>query len=91
MDRVYVIDEQGNITTLYSDDLPVAKLGQQKISRASNVEPSPDGNGWLVQLADNPLNGEHAGRVIARNVQRRDEAIRLEVEYINKHILAPAN
>jgi hypothetical protein len=81
--RVYVI-ENGTVRTLYADDLP--KLGVQKISRASNVEPNANGT-WDVILSDNPLNGKFAGHVVARNVARRDEAIRLEVEFINQNIL----
>lgn len=81
--RVYVV-ENGTVKTLYADDLP--KLGPQKISRASNVEPNENGS-WDVILTDSPINGKFAGHVIARNVPRRDEAIKLEVDFINANIL----
>lgn len=80
--RVYQI-RNGVIRTLYKDDLP---KGKQTVARASNVEPDPAG-GWTVQLTDHPLNGAHAGKVIARNVERREDALKAEVDYINTHIL----
>jgi hypothetical protein len=86
--KVYVIDKAtGTVTSLYSDDSPLNRLGPQTVSRASNVEPAASGQGWDVILTDNPINGKFAGHVVARNVPRRDLAIKLEVDFINEHIL----
>lgn len=85
MDKLLVIREDGNVETLYSDDLP--QLGPQKITRASNVEPDPDGDGWQVQLSAAPQNGCLKGWVIARHVPTRAEALKLEVDFIQRHIL----
>jgi hypothetical protein len=87
-DKVYVIDKKtGNVLSLYDDNSPLAGLGPQTVSRASNVEPAASGSGWDVILTDNPINGSFAGHVVARNVARRDLAIQLEVEFINANIL----
>lgn len=89
--KVYVIDKAtGNVLSLYSDNGPLGALGQQSVSRASNVEPAASGSGWDVILTDNPINGRFAGHVVARNVARRDLAIQMEVDFINEHILGVA-
>lgn len=83
-----VIDTDGSIEALYSDDKQA--LGRVvDVTRASHVEwGTIDGlTGWYVQLSDDPRNGEHAGKVIARGVPTRQAALDLEVEYLNKHCL----
>lgn len=85
--KVFKISKGGVVTTLYSDDLRrLAKGRAMKITRASNVEPNERGL-WDVVLTDDALNGEYKGHVVARDVASREEAIRLEVDFINKHIL----
>lgn len=85
MEKVLTIEPDGTLLTLYADDLP--NLGGIAIARASNVEPEADGNGWSVILTNHPANGQYAGREIARHVPRRDEALRLEVAFIQENIL----
>jgi hypothetical protein len=84
--EVFVCDVDGTVTTLYSDEL--IDLGALEISRASNVEPNPNGT-WYVELTNNPLNGNHAGKRIGDGFKTREEAIQFEVNWINKNILAP--
>jgi hypothetical protein len=82
--EVYSIDENGDILTLYSDDL--VALGAMKITRASNVEPDESGK-WSVQLSDDPALGEHKGVTIGSGFTTRAEALDFEVAWINKNIL----
>ncbi len=83
-DQVFLI-ENGNVSTLYSDDLP-EDLGQQQTARASNVEPNEKGL-WDVVLSDHPRNGKFKGHVVATNIKSRKVAIQMEVDFINEHIL----
>lgn len=82
-EQVFVI-EGGTITTLYHDDL--VQLGQNKIERASIVEPDENGK-WFVQLTDSELNGEHKGKLIGSGFNTRQEALDFEVNFINEQIL----
>lgn len=87
--KLLVIDEEGDVLTLHADDLP--DLGVETARRASHVEPGllPGSSGWDVVLSDHPLNGEHAGRVIARDVpiNQRKRALDLEVQWLQENIL----
>lgn len=85
MDKLLTIEPDGTVITLYADDLP--ELGKQSIERASSVEPEADGSGWSVVLTDAARNGKYRGYEVARYVQKREEALRLEVEFIQQHIL----
>lgn len=85
MNGVYRIDVDGNIHGLYSDD--VAQLGSREIARASNVEPDANGK-WFVQLTDDPRNGEHRNKIIGKDFESRDEAIKFEVKWIEENIIA---
>ena len=80
---LYKIDPQGNVISLASDCHP---LGDGERKRASEVEPNAEG-GWDVTLTDHPLNGSHAGTVIASKVPTRKDALALEVAWINRHII----
>lgn len=68
-EKLFVIDEQGDLTTLYADDLP--DLGPIKVTRASNVEYElvPGSGGWDVQLTDETFNGPYAGQVVLNKDQ----------------------
>lgn len=89
MEKLLVIDADGDVTTLFADDLP--DLGEVQVGRASHVEPGlvPGSKGWDVVLSDHPLNGEHAGKVIASGVplNQRQHALDLEVQFIQQNIL----
>jgi len=64
---------------IYNDDLLKAmkELGSVDIKRASHVEPNSNGN-WTVDLT--PVNGP-----IIENYQRRDEALKSEVDWLLKN------
>lgn len=87
--QVYRIERGGIVSTLYKDDLP--RVGAcPEIGRASNVEPDPLG-GWQVVLSDHELNGEHKGKTLARRVARREDALKIEVDWINRNILSASH
>lgn len=86
-EKVITIEPDGSVVMLHDDNGP--KLGRAEIARASEVEPEENGQGWYVRLTDHPLNGVHKGKYIARHVPRRDEAIALEISWIQQNILAP--
>ena len=87
MQENFVINSDGSITTIYSDDL--AELcASQRIERASNVE--ADGLGkWYVQLSDSKLNGKFAGKIIGSGFTSRAEALKFEVQWLVENILNP--
>lgn len=89
MEKLFVIDGDGDVTTLFSDDLP--DLGEVQVGRASHVEPGlvSGSKGWDVVLSAHPLNGEYAGKVIASGVplNQRQHALDLEVQFIQQNIL----
>lgn len=85
-EQVFDIGPDGSILTIYADDL--LELGENKISRASIVEPAEDGSGWYVKLSDSPLNREHAGKLIGTGFKTRQEALDFEVQWISLNILA---
>jgi hypothetical protein len=84
-EKVITIEPDGTVLTLYADDLP--ELGRTENFRASDVEPEENGRGWYVRLRDIPENGKFAGHYIARHVPKREEAIRLEIQFIQENIL----
>jgi hypothetical protein len=83
--RVISVDAEGKITSLYDDDFPLPE-GKTKIVRASRVEPDPEG-GWRVTLTRHPALGSSGGKILARNVVKRRDALSLEVEAVNKILL----
>ena len=74
---VVVIDSTGTITTLYSELFDLAALGQQRIARASYVEPDADGN-WFAAIIDGPTLGPFS---------RRSDALAAEVAWLIAHRL----
>ena len=74
------IDENGNGKAIYSDELAdyFAATGA-KITRASSVEPGLDGK-WTVDLTV-------SGGPIIGGFRLRDDALKYEVEWLNKNYL----
>jgi hypothetical protein len=85
--KVFIIDEDATITTMFSDSL--VDLGQHKISRASNVEPDPDGS-WYVELCHDPIFGTQQGKRIGSGFKTRQEALDFEVNWINNFLKGTA-
>jgi len=84
MDKLLIVDEQGDVLALHDDDLP--DFGPRKIARASEVEPDENGN-WTVRLTEHPVNGLFAGTVIAHGVARRETALLMERAFIQTWIM----
>lgn len=76
---VIIIDSQGTVTTLYSELLDLAALGQQNIVRASHVEPDESGN-WFADVIEGPRLGPFL---------RRSDALAAEVAWLTEHRLGP--
>jgi len=89
MDKLILIDNDGDVVTLHADDLP--DFGRPKVGRASHVEPGlvSGSDGWDVVLSDHPRNGAAAGTVVASGIplDRREEALRIEADYIQREIM----
>lgn len=80
-----IIDGDGTLHTIYSDDLRLQELGaalgsSPEIRRASHVEPFE--GGWQADMA---LSG---GPQLAR-CPTRGEALALEVAWLREHLLGP--
>ncbi len=78
-----VIESNGMLKHIYSDDFKIPHLGGGKIERASNVEPVHSGSesGWLVKIKEGPYLGPYA---------RRDEALQREIDWLEAHDLGLA-
>jgi hypothetical protein len=75
------ISPNGIITCLYSEQIPLAKIGRLKIKRFSNVEFNTKSGKWEVLKS---------GRAIYRNVLRGN-CLKWEVNYFNKLQLTSMN
>ena len=84
--QVFVIQDGTVATTFGDDQLFPEGLGPARFNRASRIEPDANGK-WFVQLSDDVLNGAFAGRVIGINFDTKAEAVRFEVDWINRYIL----
>jgi hypothetical protein len=60
-----VVDAQGTVRCLYDETIALASLGSLRITRASHLEPTPDGF-WLADLA------QVGGPVLGPFYQRSD-------------------
>ncbi len=79
--RQLVVTPTGQIRCLYSEVIDLAALGIPDITRASHVEPGPDGR-WRADLR--PLLGPVLGPF-----PRRSEALEAEQRWIEGHWLLP--
>lgn len=72
-----VVDADGSIRAIYSDDLaPILRaVGSTTVRRASNVE--PDGDGWAADLS--PVDGP------TLHHDRREDALAAEVAWLREH------
>lgn len=72
------VEATGEITCLYTEKIDLNKFGKLDISRASHVEPTPDGQ-WTADCT--PVGG-----VILGPFPTHSEAIAAEVRYVNQLI-----
>ena len=77
-----VISSVGEVRCIYSDELLLSDLGKLSISRASHVEPNPNGR-WTADLS--PVGGPFLGPFT-----KRTDALAAEVDWLrNNWLLKP--
>jgi len=69
-----IVTPDGTVRAIYGEEIPLEEFGRLEITRASTVEPTPDGQ-WLVDLA--PVGGPKLGPF-----GRRSVALRAEVAWL---------
>jgi hypothetical protein len=74
-----VVDTTGEVLAVYDETLDLATLGRPVITRASHVEPAPDGS-WSADLA--PVGGPVLGPFTLRS-----EALAAERAWLERHRL----
>lgn len=76
-----LIGPTGGVRAIYGEELDLRALGALRIQRASNVEPTPQGQ-WLADLS--PLAGPILGPFDLRSA-----ALAAEQAWLEAHWLAP--
>ena len=76
-----VITPAGVVRAVYDEQLPLETLGPLTITRASHVEPTPEG-AWCADLS--PVGGPLLGPF-----GRRSEALAAESLWLGRHLLMP--
>jgi hypothetical protein len=74
-----VVDTSGVVRLVYAEEFDLRALGRPMITRASHVEPTPDGR-WTADLS--PVNGPVLGPF-----ERRGEALDSEAAWLDAHWL----
>ena len=74
-----VIESGGVVRCIYGEDIDLAVLGSPAISRASHVEPDPQGR-WWADLG--PIDGPTLGPFT-----KRSAALDAEVAWLEKNFL----
>ncbi|WP_166822381.1 hypothetical protein [Thalassoroseus pseudoceratinae] len=74
-----IVQNDGSLRCLYSEELDLRCLGQLTITRGSHVEPTSDGQ-WTADLS--PVNGPTLGPFTARS-----QALDAEREWLEQHWL----
>jgi hypothetical protein len=74
-----IVESDGTIRTIYSEQLDLATLGDVAIRRASHVEPEPAG-GWTADLS--PVGGPVLGPFPVRSAALAAEQRWLEVNWL---------
>ena len=76
-----VVGPTGRVRAIYTEELDLAEFGSLVITRASHVEPGPDGR-WSADLR--PVGGPVLGPF-----DRRSEALGAELAWLEAHWLVP--
>ena len=80
MDKQFklAVAPEGTITAIYSDSLAdLLAEGRTEIVRASAVEPTQDGTGWLAAMNNGPILGPF---------RLRQEALNAEVAFLERQL-----
>ena len=77
-----IINPDGTVRCLYSEEFDLHTLGQLTIARGSHVEPDGQGKWWADM---SPVCGPRVGPF-----DRRSEALQAEVAWLEAHWLCPA-
>ena len=73
-----LLNSKGEIHFIYDDALaPLIEAGEAQVTRASNVEPNPDGQGWIADIKGGPRLGPF---------RLREEALKAEVSYLEEKL-----
>jgi hypothetical protein len=65
MNIVFKINNQGDISCLWTEALPLVELGRMEINRASAVEFNADSQQWEVRLeGSNKVDFSHPSRAV---------------------------
>ena len=76
-----VVHPSGQVSCLYGEEVDLNALGVLHVTRASHVEPEPDGQ-WLADLS--PVEGPILGPF-----RKRSHALNAEQRWLEEHWLAP--
>jgi hypothetical protein len=74
-----LIRPDGTVRAIYDESIDLGAIGRPTITRASHVEPTPEGR-WLADLA--PVGGPVLGPF-----DRRGQALQAEREWLERHWL----
>lgn len=72
-----LIEPDGTVTTLYDERFDLQALGKLTLTRASHVDPDPQGQ-WWARLIHGPTLGPF---------HNRSGALAAEVDWLNRHRL----
>ena len=76
-----VIAPGGNLRCVYGEAIDLAALGSPAITRASHVEPDPQGR-WLADLS--PITGPTLGPFLLRSEALAAERLWLETHWLGR-------
>jgi len=76
-----VVEPTGRVRAVYTEEIDLRSFGPPVITRASHVEPGPDGR-WTADLG--PLSGPVLGPF-----ELRSEALAAEAAWLDRHWLSP--
>ena len=78
-EHVLLIKPDGNVETLYTEQIDLRALGDLHVERASNVEFDDDEQGWRVLYPNNTI-------MLEEVFTTRQEALDAEVRHLQKQL-----
>jgi len=76
--KVIGFTPEGKAKTIYSEEFDLSFLGQEKVTRASHVEPTDDAK-WTADMTP-------SGGPVLGPYDKRSEALAAEVEWLNNNL-----